>query len=268
MGTESIDPEQKTTEKKPLILIADDQPMNQKIISMFLEKMGYDSILADDGEEALEKTLALDPALVFMDVQMPKMDGYEATKCLRGKGFKKPIIVVTASTISEEQENCRNAGVDDVLTKPFKQSDILNIIQKWINLRPEARQDHLPVEAPHEASSERAAFNTAVVLANFMNNEKAILALLPRFIEHTRSLLENIPALKEAGDWESLRMHAHTIRGSAFSMGGEELGAEAAVLEQACKNRSGGELDASYPRILKIFLNYKKEAEEFLLSRE
>ncbi|MDR1178138.1 MAG: response regulator, partial [Spirochaetaceae bacterium] len=119
------------TEKLP-VLIVEDHPVNQKLFSLIMDKLGYPSVLADDGIDALEKAAAEPVALVFMDIQMPRMNGYEATAKFRERGFTLPIIAVTASAFSDEQERCKKAGFDDILTKPFKRPDIEAMLNKWM----------------------------------------------------------------------------------------------------------------------------------------
>ena len=255
--------------EKRVVLVADDQPMNQKLFSMILDNLGIDSILAFDGEDALEKALSCEFELVFMDIQMPKMNGYVASKNLRDRGFIKPIIAVTAGNLLEEKANCLEAGIDDVMIKPINRSGIEKMLEKWIDTSHETsgNSPQILVEDAEVPAPASAVFNITGMLESFMNDEKAALPLLSRFIERTHLQLENIPALKEAGDWESARRDAHTIRGAAFTMGGMELGNAAANLEMACKNASAEETDIAYPLVLKAFLRFKKEAEEFILSR-
>lgn len=113
------------------ILIVEDHPVNQQLFSMILEKLGYLSEIADDGIDALEKAERTPFSLIFMDIQMPRMNGYEATAKLRERGFRGPIIAVTASALSDERERCKKVGMDDVLVKPFKRPDIEAMLQKW-----------------------------------------------------------------------------------------------------------------------------------------
>jgi signal transduction histidine kinase/DNA-binding response OmpR family regulator/HPt (histidine-containing phosphotransfer) domain-containing protein len=120
---------------KPLILIVEDHPVNQKLFSIFMDKLGYPSVLAGDGLEALEKAAANPAALIFMDIQMPRMNGYEAAETLRERGFRRPIIAVTASALADERERCMQSGFDDILIKPFKRPDIETMLQKWISVR-------------------------------------------------------------------------------------------------------------------------------------
>ena len=258
---------QKTGGEKPFILVAEDHVVNQNLYSLILTKLGYDYILANDGADALEKAQEREPDLVFMDIQMPKINGYEAAKILRGRGYKKAIIAVTASTLQDEFENCKNAGMNDVLIKPFKLTDIKAILQNFAILKQEVKEEPVPLTSK-KASKPDYIFDAAGMLDTFMNNEKAALPLLSRFIERTRGQLEKFPALKEADNWESARREAHTIRGAALTMGGTELGNAAGCLEQACVNADKAAVDAAFPSVCEAFANFKREAESYILSRE
>ncbi|AEF81994.1 hybrid sensor histidine kinase/response regulator [Leadbettera azotonutricia] len=295
-------PPARANENKPTVLIAEDHPVNQKLFAMIMDKLGYPSILADDGQDAMEKALANNIALIFMDIQMPRMNGYEATENLRKKGFKKPIIAVTASAFADEREHCLSIGIDDILTKPFKRPDIEKMLLKWINLRqeePPAEADELPegfleeadtihhskkraeifgyidegLESPEAvkeiqlqpiAAGTAAVFDSAEMLDTFMGNSEMAVSLLSRFIERTGTQIDAIPALRESGDMDTARREAHTIKGAALTMGGKELGHAAARLEAAFKNKDEAEMEAGFQPLKEAFARFCKEAGDFL----
>jgi two-component system sensor histidine kinase/response regulator len=113
------------------ILVAEDHMVNQKLFQTILNAMNYKVVLADNGKEAVEIARQMDIALIFMDVQMPEMNGYEATVLIREEGFTGPIFAVTASALKGEREKCIAVGMTDFLTKPFKQKDIVGILSKY-----------------------------------------------------------------------------------------------------------------------------------------
>ena len=117
------------------ILLAEDNPLNQKLTTFMLTKAGYQMEVAVNGREAVEKFTA-DPEkfdLIFMDINMPEMDGLEATQVLRNRGYKDiPIIAMTADALKEDQERCLNSGMNDYISKPIKREIVFNIIKKWV----------------------------------------------------------------------------------------------------------------------------------------
>jgi CheY-like chemotaxis protein len=117
------------------ILLAEDNAVNQKLAKMMLTKAGYHVQVANDGNEAVEKytTSPDDFDLIFMDVQMPEMDGTEATKAIRGRGFKTiPIIAMTALAMKGDKEDCLEAGMDDYISKPIKRDTVFRVLEKWV----------------------------------------------------------------------------------------------------------------------------------------
>lgn len=116
------------------ILLADDSPDNQFLIGRFLRAAGAEVEFANNGVEAFEKALLLEHDLVLMDIQMPEMDGLEATIKLRESGYVKPIVALTAYALKEDKDRCLAAGCDDYLTKPVNRAELLFRVS---NLRPE-----------------------------------------------------------------------------------------------------------------------------------
>ncbi|MFY7830051.1 MAG: two-component regulator propeller domain-containing protein [Flectobacillus sp.] len=120
-------------EQYPLnILVAEDNPMNQYLIERILNKLGYRPRIVENGFEALVAVQEKDFDLIFMDVQMPEMDGYEASMHIRKLQKHQPVIIaMTANTIDECQNEIENAQMDDYLSKPFSLDTIMNSLQQW-----------------------------------------------------------------------------------------------------------------------------------------
>ena len=113
------------------ILVAEDNIFNQKLILTILKKIGFIPKLAKNGQEALELVQEQDFDLIFMDIQMPKMDGLEATRHIREMDIEQPkIIGVTANALSKDRIRCIDAGMDDYISKPFNLSELRERIEK------------------------------------------------------------------------------------------------------------------------------------------
>ncbi len=112
------------------ILVVDDHPVNKQLLKLILEKSGYRVTTAEDGQEAVKKGNE-NFDLIFMDVQMPILDGYEATKKLREKGVKTPIIACTAGSQENEREIAISFGMNDILSKPFTKEELQRILNKY-----------------------------------------------------------------------------------------------------------------------------------------
>lgn len=121
------------SEKYPLnILVAEDNQMNQKVIMKVLSKLGYEADLAADGLEALDLVNKKTFDIILMDVQMPKMDGLEATQIIKKRFPTRPfIIAMTANALQTDLQICIDAGMDDYISKPFKLDDLVAKLEKW-----------------------------------------------------------------------------------------------------------------------------------------
>ena len=110
------------------VLVVDDAPDNRLLVSRFLTLAGATAEMAEDGLDGVEKALAGKHDVVLMDIQMPGLDGYEATRKLRSSDFLKPIIALTAHAMKEERDRCMEAGCDDYLTKPINRAALLQSV--------------------------------------------------------------------------------------------------------------------------------------------
>ncbi|MDR2784715.1 MAG: response regulator [Treponema sp.] len=271
---------------KPLILIVEDNPVNQNLFAMIIGKLGYPTVTADDGIDALEKAAAHPVSFVFMDIQMPRMNGYEAATELRKRGFTSPVIAVTASAQADERLNCIQAGFNDILVKPFKRPDIEKMLLAWVSrarspvtvlgdaAAPEAvavpGDTAVPGAAPETATvpenaPARSVFDPRELRETFMAEDELLDSMLAKFIARTEEQVErSIPQAVGIGDWETAMREAHTIKGTAFNMSGKELGTAAARLEEACKARNRDETAVALSPVKEAFIRFKAAAGRYL----
>ncbi|MDR0586009.1 MAG: response regulator [Treponema sp.] len=258
------------------VLIVEDHQVNQKLFAMIMEKLGINSVLADDGIDALEKAEKNPVDLVFMDLQMPRMNGFEATAELRRRGFDRPIIAVTAGVLDDERNRCMESGFDDMLFKPFKRPDIEATLKKWSRPqwkdRPEqngkvpGRGEPLYDPAPAKEEKPKGTediFNPNDLTDTFLGDEETSRSLLKKFLEHSEEQIGLLKGLEKAGNWEEARRIAHTVKGSSLTLSGKELGAAAARLEQAYKNADTAEITAAYEPFIHAFGRFKAAIEAY-----
>ncbi len=266
-------------------LVVEDHPVNQKLFSLVLEKLGYASEIANDGVEALEMVQGRTSFdLVFMDIQMPRMNGYEATEKMRELGFRMPIIAVTASALADERERCEKAGMNDVLVKPYKRPDIEAMIGKWLSGEsgevPEwsvpSRSDEEPEELEELESLEAVedeeppaavpAISVPELLDTFMGKKDIVKPLLERFMERTSGQLALMDDYLRAGDWETLRREAHTVKGSALNLAAKELGDIASRAELAAKDHDAAAAAAALAELGPAYRRFEAEARRFIAT--
>lgn len=212
------------------VLVAEDHPVNRKLIVAFLKKMGARVLEADDGLKAVElarKNPKID--IVFMDLQMPQMNGLDATKTLRQNGYNGVIVACTANHTEEDYKTYSAAGMNDLLGKPYKSDDLKQIILKWkSSFAASLRPVHAALKKSD--SQEGVVWDCADFEDTISGDFDLGAQLIDDFAEQSQKLIDSIPAFIKGRDYESLRQIGHTLRGSAATISaflisklGEEL---------------------------------------------
>jgi CheY-like chemotaxis protein/anti-sigma regulatory factor (Ser/Thr protein kinase) len=115
-----------------IILLAEDNPVNQQLMKVLLKKMGFEVTLVENGKLAVEALGKASYDIILMDIQMPEMNGLEATRTIRQNGIKTPIVAITANALKGDREQCLEAGCDDYLPKPVDKHDLEDMINKYL----------------------------------------------------------------------------------------------------------------------------------------
>jgi signal transduction histidine kinase/CheY-like chemotaxis protein/HPt (histidine-containing phosphotransfer) domain-containing protein len=226
-------PETAPSDRRLRILLAEDNLSNQLIAISFLDRMGHRVDTVNNGQEAVEAAAALPYDLILMDVQMPEMDGLEATRRIRdlvGPARSTPIVALTANAFAQDERACREAGMDGFLAKPFDPGALAAAVATH------ARSGFAPAPAPGPAIATRAAAGAAFddgaldrIQAQIGAPATGKIAAL--FRKDVRARLDRIAALPE-NERKEIAREAHAIKGSALSVGALELGGLAAALEK------------------------------------
>jgi two-component system sensor histidine kinase/response regulator len=213
------------------ILVAEDHEVNQQLFKTILEKLGYRVTLASNGAEAVAAVGETVFDLIFMDIQMPTMNGYDATRRIREMGLATPVIAVTASTAREEHKRALAAGMNACLTKPFKKKDLLPVLAAW--LKPASPPPEPRASPPEDGNGREIAFDFEKAKDTFLGREDVVLGALRSFVQKLEDELSLMdPALSD--DLPRLREEAHAIKGGAWNLQAAPLAEAAARLEQAC----------------------------------
>ena len=224
------------------ILVAEDNRINQKVLTQLLERAGHTMVLVEDGEAALD-TLLENPDhfdLALMDVNMPRMDGLEATKHYRVMTMDLPhlpIVALTADATEEMAHRCREAGMDACLTKPFEPMHLLATLDRLASPgRPgeEKPRPALQAHRPPKADAEAGAVLDDVLLQSLMSlgGNAFVDELVTEFKQEAGTLLDALRAAVERNEFEKTYAHAHTLQGISANVG-------ARVLEELCRTWQG-----------------------------
>jgi CheY-like chemotaxis protein len=207
------------------ILVAEDQPINQLVIERLLARRGIAADCVGDGREVLARLQNRDYDLIFMDCQMPHLDGYQTTRVIRrreAEGLRVPIVALTGHALEGDRQQCLAAGMDDYLAKPLREAELYAVLDRW-----------LPAEAQTAEVLDHDRF--AELRGSFTRREMA--DLLRTFTVNMPVLLDQVQAAAATHDAPSVRSAAHRIKGNAHAIGAAALASTAAELEQ----RAAGE---------------------------
>ena len=209
------------------VLLAEDAPPNQRLIRMLLEKAGAEVTVVPDGLQAVEATLGGGYDVVLMDMQMPEMDGYDATATLRERGYAGPVVAMTAHAMSNDRRRCLDAGCTDYMSKPVHRQHLIDMVARYGRPAPE------PPAAP-DVPPAAGATEEESMISEFADDEDMI-DLVRQFVEE---LPGEAAAMRNAlanGDFEGLRRTAHQLKGAGGSYGYPRLTDAALRVEQSAK---------------------------------
>jgi PAS domain S-box-containing protein len=256
------------------ILLAEDNPLNQQLAAAYIEQWGHSLDIVSNGADAIEAASRKDYDIVLMDVQMPVVDGVEATTRIRSLGGRHatvPIIAMTASVLLDQVESFRRAGMSDHIGKPFEPSELRRMIDRWVDagvsggahcsvahgedsVRETVTVSLVPA-MPHE-TVEDDILDEAVYaqLSGMIGDEKAA--------HIARQFADDLARrFNDLSNRTALRTDAHTIVSSAGALGFKDLSASSRQLEYACDG--AGDLEGATAN----FLERRRRVGEFIVKR-
>ncbi len=276
-----------TTDKKEIqVLLVEDYPTNQMIAKLHLEHAGYQVDLAEDGRQAVNAFKHKNYELIFMDVQMPVMDGYQATKAIReleseiasmdknntSETYRRvPIIAMTAHAMSENKALCLEAGMDDFLSKPFTREELLSMGSKWLEVR--SNQFNVTLKELNSNAktgrdtSPRGGYSSEPIdiekaIEEFEGDKQLLSEVLNEFIKGVGEQIETIREAISHGDTETVTKEAHAIKGGAANITAMALSKIAHELEIKGKNKDlngTGEIIVGLEREFKAMRHFVQE---------
>ncbi len=262
------------------VLLVEDTPTNQIVAGIELRNLGLDVTIANNGAEALELLAAQSFGLVFMDCQMPVMDGYEATREIRKRevqtGKHIAIVAMTANAMEGDKQKCLAAGMDDYITKPFNPDDLKSIVEQWLPISEDAApvndekeednghgKDHKTDEGKVEDNKE-VEVSTIIDLEQLRSrfNSAQIDQLVTVFLADCQKNLQLLaPAIAE-GDATNIAKLAHAVKGASSMIFAHKLAAAAAAMEAAGKAQKLDDISTLHDCLLGEFDRFSSNVEK------
>ena len=247
------------------VLLVEDNEVNQAVALGMLEELGCDSVLAVNGQEAIDRVLQEDFDVVLMDCEMPLMDGFAATAAIHDRAEdanKVPIIALTANAVDGDRERCIAAGMQDYLSKPITVEKLHGTLSKWL------RAEHNGTERHGPDSIDTASLNNIRNLRG-VGGDKMVRRVINLYLESSSTLVEELCLGLSRGNAEAVRQGAHALKSSSQNVGACALATLSQKLEEMGRrgelvdtDRYMGELDKLYPKTVIALKTVIEEASE------
>jgi two-component system, sensor histidine kinase and response regulator len=232
------------------VLLAEDNLVNQKVAVRMVEKLGYDVDVASDGVEAVEALSRRPYAAILMDIQMPEMDGYEATAEIRrreGTTTRTPIIAMTANALEGDRDKALAAGMDDYVPKPVKLETLGAVLQRWVSVVEQAG-----VETSSPIGFEDSLDQDVVATLRSIEQEGEpgfVADLAEMFLRDAETRIDKLREAADSSEFGSIERTAHSLKGSCSNMGAAKMAAICASLEEVAASRGLGMTDKLLERL-------------------
>ncbi len=257
------------------VLVVEDNSTNQLVARGMLQKLGVKVDLAGDGEEALQALAHLPYDMVFMDCQMPVLDGYEATRRIRSprsrvRDHAVPVVAMTANAMQGDRERCLAAGMDDHIAKPVDPDKLRGALEQWLptHCRTDFRVPVVkepPLGAPaHDKNAQAPIFDRADVMGRLGGDEDLVREVARAVLDETPAIIEELGNCLSDGDATEAAAQAHKIKGAAGNVGATRLHALAWDMEQAGKDGDLRQLQAALPELQRRFEETRQVMEDAL----
>lgn len=254
-----------------LILLAEDNAINQKLALRLLQKVGYSVDVAENGLQAVEAVQKKKYSLVLMDVQMPEMDGYDATikiRALPGEVSKVPIVAMTAHAMTGDREKCLQAGMNDYLTKPLNVDEVLSVVNKYVTASQEASLDNVIEPSGAQPVEPTPLYDLKTALPRFGDSITTFYEFLGAFISHLKNSTYELENAINICDPKKVQFVSHSIKGAASNFEISSIRKAADEIETRAKdgdltdaNKYLEEINAAIPLLEKDYQKNMKTVE-------
>ncbi len=264
-----LSPENKSAappaQSKARILMAEDNQVNKKVANGQLHQLGYTADAAANGREALECAQRIPYDIIFMDCQMPEMDGYEATRQIRrheaGASSGRPpvqIIAMTANALQGDREKCLEAGMNDYISKPVRLPELQKALERWRRKMSAHPEPPANTGAP-EASRPLPTIDVERLKEITEKEPGRLRDLIALFRKESGATFKSLSQAVAEDSLEDIRLHAHKLAGSSSTCGMEPLAARLRQLEQSTHDRGAPAVSASFAQVTVEFERVEQE---------
>jgi two-component system, sensor histidine kinase and response regulator len=246
------------------ILVAEDYEINQQVVKLMLEQFGCEVTLAENGEQALKLYQQYDFDIIFMDCQMPVMDGFEATRRIRSLDKfsinKTPIVALTANVTQKDKDQCMHAGMDDFVTKPYSEQQLLKALEKWTSVN---IQSFTQLTNQNNHDSIIVLDETIVAHLFKLASPEKSQEMLDFYISSTKGKIEQIMISLEREDYEEIQRIAHMLKSSSANFGATLMSKTFKELEDSIKNNKKEAVATICHQVEPIFSSTLEALKEF-----
>jgi signal transduction histidine kinase/CheY-like chemotaxis protein/HPt (histidine-containing phosphotransfer) domain-containing protein len=250
------------------VLVAEDVETNQMLIRSLLEKKGIEVTIANDGNQAMQNALAGEFDLIFMDIQMPYLDGYEATRALRAEGVTTPIIALTANAMKGDDKKCIEAGCSDYMSKPIDRKKLIEMLDKYLSHVCKVESDSVAqtIDAVKNEIDELSSticgaaqqenekvINWPQMIERLDGDENIITKIVSSWFTDTPDLMAALADAVRAKNPQYIKSLAHSIKGSSAAISADSLTKAALQLETAGRENNMENIDAIYADMQREF---------------
>ncbi len=259
------------------ILIAEDNPINQRVALRMLQKIGYRANIASNGKEAVDAVKGLHYDIVLMDCNMPEMDGFAATAEIRsweGENRRTVIIAMTANALQGDRDKALAAGMDDYIAKPVNQKDLYAMLEHWSSTIPPHEEEPLdspPSPVDHQPAEEVVLSTDRLKeLESLMDGEDPawLRGLIEQYLEDTALRLRDLRKALDESDAQKLGKTAHVLKGSSNNIGAVLMVDVMQRLQRLGENGSLEGAEALVTEAERLFVTVKSEFELQYLTQE
>jgi two-component system, sensor histidine kinase and response regulator len=240
------------------VLLVEDNSVNQLVAIGQLQRLGHECVVAASGAEALDAVSREKFDIVLMDIQMPDMDGYEATRRIRqmrAAVAKIPIIAITAHALAGEREKCIAAGMNDYLAKPVSLEQIGAVVRLWASKESSEEKAAVPDVMEQDDGYVLDRERVSSFMAISRTQEGFLEGLVKTFRQDVPSRIDALRAAAATGDANDLALAAHAMKSSSGSVGAKRMLAMASSLEQAARS---GRVEGAEAAIEQIAAEFRR----------